>query len=235
MVQTGHRQRRHHHRDGEQERRRPFEERLQPQPEIKPDAGVRPRHRQQDELHRDHVRPRHPIGKQWQLVMRRAAAENQSGQAHGAEMTGEQKRNAQAQDELGDFGRGVAEMPALIERPQAERHMRDRRGIERGVDDRDAPPPDVEVPPPIHGREGNIAERVIEEMREDVGEHHQAAGDAHLPHADAAQPRRYLRRGFCAGRAHINDRRCLQRHASPTLPTGRVISGCWMRAVPPLP
>ena len=48
---------RHHGARREQDRPSPFEKRLQPQPEIEADAGVRPRHEQQHELHRDHVRP----------------------------------------------------------------------------------------------------------------------------------------------------------------------------------
>ena len=114
---------------------------------------------------------------------------SQPAEPHGPEVTGEQERNAQAQQQLGDFGGRVAKMPALIERPQAEREMCRSRGVERDIDDRNSPPPDVEPQPRFHGRVGDVAERMIEEMREDVGEHDEAAGDAHLPHADAAQPR----------------------------------------------
>ena len=71
MVRADHRQRRQQYRDREQDGRRPFEERLQPQPEIKPDAGVRPRHGQKRELHQDHIRPNGPIGEQRRCIIGR--------------------------------------------------------------------------------------------------------------------------------------------------------------------
>jgi hypothetical protein len=61
-------------------------------------------------------------------------------------------------------------------------------GVECDVDDRNSPPPNVKREPLFHQRIGNIAERMIEKMREDVGEHHQPAGEPDLPNADAAQP-----------------------------------------------
>lgn len=87
--------------------------------------------------------------------------------------------------------------------------MDDCRGVQRGIDNRNAPPPDVNIQPPVHRREGNVAERVIEEVREDVREHHKAAGEPHLPNANASQPNSKFRRGFRARRAHVNDCRRL--------------------------
>src|ERR1700730_18180573 len=101
-------------------------------------------------------------------------------------MTGEPERNAQTQQQLGNFCDRVAKMPSLIERPQAEREMRRSRGVERGIDDRNSPPPDVEPQPCFHRRVGDVAERVIEEVREDEREQDEAASDAYLPHANAA-------------------------------------------------
>jgi hypothetical protein len=40
-------------------------------------------------------------------------------------MISKPERNAQAEKKLGQLGAGVAEMPPLIERPQAEREMDD--------------------------------------------------------------------------------------------------------------
>ena len=208
VMRADHRERRQQDRDGEQDRARPFEKRLQPQPEIEPDAGVRPRHRQQHELHRDHVRPWAPIGEQRRCIIGRIAVEHEAADAHNSEMTGEQQRNAQAQHELRDLGGRVAKMPPLVERPQAERQMRRSRGVEREIDDRNSPPPDVEPQPCFHGRVGDVAERMIEEMRKDVREHDEAAGDADLPHANAAQPCHHFG-GAESSRAHVNDRRGL--------------------------
>ena len=73
MVRAEHRQRRQQHGQCQQVWRRPFEKRLQAQPEIKADAGMRPRHGQQYELDRDHVRPYVPINKQRRRIIERRA------------------------------------------------------------------------------------------------------------------------------------------------------------------
>jgi hypothetical protein len=149
---------------------------------------MRPRHRKKRELHKHHMRPQDPIAVERQRINRRLPAEQQTAHPHNSEMASEPERNAQAEQELRDFDARIAKVPALIQRPQAQRKMRYGGYVEREIHDRNSPPPDMQRQPPFHGRVRNIAERVIEEMREDVREHHQAAGDAHLPHADAAQP-----------------------------------------------
>src|SRR5689334_7719690 len=79
----------------------------------------------------------------------------------------------------------------------------------------------MESEPGFHGCVGVVAERVIEEMREDVGEHDEAADQPHLPDTDPAQPThqgRWLLR--CLG-AYIDNRWCLQGHAGPNETIGR--------------
>ena len=68
--------------------------------------------------------------------------------------------------------------------------MRRGRGVERGIDDRNWPPPDVPGQPRIHRGVGDVAKRVIEEMREDVREHDEPTSKAHLAYANPAQPLR---------------------------------------------
>ena len=87
--------------------------------------------------------------------------------------------------------------------------MRRGRGVERRIDDRNSPPPDVPGQPGIHGGVGDVAERMIEEMRKNVREHDEAASKAHLAHANAPQPRRNMGRSSKATRARVNNGRCL--------------------------
>src|SRR5262249_17035115 len=129
--------------------------------------------------------------------------------------------NAQAEHELGDFHGGVAKMPALIERPQAEREVYRSCGVKRGIDDWNSPPPDVPGQPPIHYGIGNITKRVIEEMRKDVGEHHQAAGKANLTYASAAQQRDNARPRVKGACAYVKNGRCFYRHDQASLQAGR--------------
>src|SRR4030095_9911956 len=103
-------------------------------------------------------------------------------------------------------------MPPLIECPQAKRKMDNGRYVERVVDERKSPPRDMVFQPRFHRVVGNIAERMIEKMRENVGEHDEASGDAHLAHADAAQPCRHTGARPCAD---VADPGGLYRHAEP--------------------
>ena len=106
---------------------------------------MRPRDRQQHELHHDHVRSCYPIGEQRRCISGRNEPEDPARDPLGSKMTGEPERNAQTQYELRDFGDCVAKMPSLVERPQTEREMRRSRGVKRRVDDRNSPPPEVKL------------------------------------------------------------------------------------------
>jgi hypothetical protein len=83
-------------------------------------------------------------------------------------------------------------------------------GIKGEIDDRNSPPPDVETKPRFHRVIGNVAKRVIEEMRKDVGKHHEAAREPHLAHAYPAQPSLKARYLTCG--AYIDDCGGLQSH-----------------------
>src|SRR5260370_5303518 len=67
--------------------------------------------------------------------------------------------------------------------------MRRCSGIKCKIDGRNSPPPDMETKPRLHGVIREVAECVIEEMRKDVGKHHEAASEPHLANAYPAQPR----------------------------------------------
>src|SRR5215472_5931621 len=68
MIRADHRKWGQQDCDREQHGPSPFEKRLQPQPEIQSDAGVRPCDRQQRELHRDHIRSCDPITEQRRCI-----------------------------------------------------------------------------------------------------------------------------------------------------------------------
>ena len=94
--------------------------------------------------------------------------------------------------------------------------MNARSGVERGVHQRNSPPPDMKQQPRFHCGVGNIAERVIEKMREDIREQDKTAGEPHLSNADATQSAAHARQEADAVRAYIDDRRPDLRHAQPT-------------------
>src|ERR1700694_5650414 len=97
-------------------------------------------------------------------------------------------------------------MPALIERPEPQRKMGRCGGIKCKIDNRNSPPPDVEMKPRFHGVIGEITQRMVEEMQKYVGKHHEAAGEPHLANAYSAQPRRNGRR--LVDGAYVNNCGC---------------------------
>ena len=108
-------------------------------------------------------------------------------QALADQVPAQQGGNAQAERQLDDLDRFPAKVPALIERPQSERGVHGKRRVEQQRSERALPPRHVEPEPVFHGVERNVAQGVIDEMTEQIREQHEAAGEAHLPHADAAQ------------------------------------------------
>jgi len=82
-----------------------------------PMQGVRPCDRQQRELHRNHIRSCDPITEQRRCIADWNTPVDPSRYPLNSEVTGEQERNAEAQDKLRNFGGRVAKMSSLIERP----------------------------------------------------------------------------------------------------------------------
>src|SRR5262249_50298397 len=102
--------------DREQRGPSPFEKRLQSQPEIQSDTGVRPRDRQQRELHHNHIRSCDPITEQRRCIAHWNAPVDPSHYPLSSEVTTEQERNAEAQDKLRNFGSRVTKISSLVER-----------------------------------------------------------------------------------------------------------------------
>ena len=97
-----------------------------------------------------------------------------------------ERRDAQAQHELERLDRLPAELPAFVQRPDAERGVHQACGVEQNRDRKELPEQGVEVDAGRQRPHRDVAERVIEKMAEQIGEQHQAAGKANLPDADAA-------------------------------------------------
>ena len=183
LDQAEQRECRHQHRCCQRDRSCTDEKALETQPEIESDAAVRPRHQQQRELHPFHVRARVPIGVEGLGVIQ-VAPEQRCRRPHAGEVHDQQERNRQPQQKLDDFARLVLELPALVERPQAERPVDNARRIEHEHHRREAPERHVIPEPLLHRRIRNVAECVIREMREQVGKEDETAGDADLPDAE---------------------------------------------------
>src|ERR1700738_1874173 len=77
-------------------------------------------------------------------------------------------------------------LPALVKCPDPEAGVDQRRGIKCDRDREKLPEHDVVIEAGGKRIHRDVAERVVEEMADQIGKHHQPAGETDLPDADAA-------------------------------------------------
>ena len=122
LIEAEQRQRRNQHRRREQIGRGALVERFHAQPEIQPDAAVHPGD-DQDRRHQPGLRrPRDPERIEL-LRIELFVPEQRLAEPHADDMGDDQRRNAETQHELQRLDRLPAELPALIQRPDAEPGM----------------------------------------------------------------------------------------------------------------
>jgi hypothetical protein len=189
LIEAEHRQRRHQYGGGEQQRRRALVERLHPQPEIKPDAAMDPGDQQCREHLPAPVRRRHPKGIEL-LRIGLFLTEQRPAEPDAGDVGDDQGRDAQAEHELQRLDRLPVKLPALVQRPDAEPGVDQRRAVEHDRDRGKLPERGVVMDADSQRRHRDVAERMVEEMADQIAEQHQPAGQANLPGADAAD-------GFC--------------------------------------
>src|ERR1700730_1654376 len=105
---------------------------------------------------------------------------------HADNMADDERWNAQAEHELQRFDRFPVKFPALIKRPNPEAGVKQRRGIKYDRHREELPERFVVMDTGGKGIQGDIAERVVEEMADQIGQQHQATGETNLPDTDAA-------------------------------------------------
>ena len=149
LIKAQHGERRNQYGRRQQERRGAFEERLHPEPEIQADAAVDPGDRHDREHQPDPVRRRDPVQKK-HLRIELLMSVQRLAEPHADDVGDDQHRHAEAEHELQRLDRLPAELPAFVQRPDAERGMHQACGVEqdrdreelpeRGVADRRRPP-----------------------------------------------------------------------------------------------
>ena len=116
------------------------------------------------------------------------------GKPRIGDMGDDQRGNAQAKHELRGLGRAVAELAALVEHPDAERHVNECGQIEDRLDRLALPEIVMGVERFLHRVQRDVAHRMVEEMADEECEQHDAGGKPQLAHAEhAAQQRGELR------------------------------------------
>jgi hypothetical protein len=114
VVRADHRKRGQQDSNCQQDWRRPFEKRFQPQPEIKSDAGVYPCDREKCKLYKNQIRPIDPDPVQRRGIVWGIAAKHDAGNPDPSKMIGKPERNAQAKHQLRNLSGGKAKVSTLI-------------------------------------------------------------------------------------------------------------------------
>ena len=185
LIEAEQGQRRHQHRCREQEGCGALEKCFHPQPEIQADAAVNPGDDQDGGHQPDLVWLRHPVRVKL-LWIEFFISEQRLAETCADDVSDDQRRDAEAEHELQRFDRLPVKLPALVQRPEAETGVNRGRGIEHDRDRRELPEQGVVVHADGKGIHRDIAERMVEEMTDQVGEQHHAAGKTNLPQPDAA-------------------------------------------------
>ena len=185
LIEAQHGERRNQHRRGEQERRGAFVERSHPQPEMESDAAMDPGDDHHREHHRDPVWRPDPVEEE-HLRIQLLMPVQRLAEPDADDMGDDQHRYAEAECKLERLDRLPAELPAFVERPDAEPGMHHAGGVEQDRDGEELPERGVQIDAACQRLQRDIAERMVEKMADQIGEQHHAADQADLSQADAA-------------------------------------------------
>src|ERR1700680_818888 len=113
--------------------------------------------------------------------------EQRLAEPHADDMGDDEHGDAQAKHELQRLDRFPAKLPALVERPDPEAGVSQRRAVEHDRHRRKSPEQDVVINPSGERFHRDIAERMVEEMADQIGKQYEAAAEAAPPDADATE------------------------------------------------
>ena len=167
LIVAEQRQRRQKHRDRKQQFLHARVERLEPEPEMDPEAAVNPNDQQQNCLQRAEQGREDPEIREYLRIslLEPKLAQSDAGADH---VIGQQERNGEAKDELGRLESRPAESAPLVERPEAEAHMRQKRNVEDRRARQRLPDQLLDGEAALHCANRNVAERVIGEMQRHI-------------------------------------------------------------------
>ena len=110
-------------------------------------------------------------------------------------MVGQEEWDQEPEDELGRLEPRPAELPPLVESPEAKAHMDQERAVEKDRAGRRLPQQLLEREPHFHRIDRNVAERMVGEVQRHIGEEHKPARKPHPANADRTRASRRLGRG----------------------------------------
>ena len=114
-------------------------------------------------------------------------AEQRVCEAHADHVADDENRNAQPKCELCEFDPSPAEVPPRIESPDSQPEMDQHRAIQHNCDRPAFPKCRVIVERIIHCGEGDVPERMVGEMADDISKQNNAGDQPHLTDAYSAK------------------------------------------------
>src|SRR5580692_7367162 len=207
---------------------------------MDPEAAVNPNDQQQNRLQRAEQGSEGPEIREYLRIslLEPKLAERDAG---ADQVIGQQERNGEAKDELGRLKSRPAESAPLVERPEAEAHMGQKRNVEDQGAWRRLPDQLLDCEAALHRANRNVAERVIDEMQRNIDIKHEAGCEPGLAKAGhCASICAIAAKSSSAGNPWFNPRQELRScrfRSGRSRPLGRregSASGA-ERATPPLP
>jgi hypothetical protein len=114
--------------------------------------------------------------------------EQRVAQSRADDMGDNQRGDAETEYELQRLDCFPAKLPAFVKRPNPETGVDQHGRIEHDGDGEKLPKHRVVADAGGERLHRDIAERMVEEMTDQIGKHHQAASEADLPDAHSADP-----------------------------------------------
>ena len=145
---------------------------------MQPEAAVHPARRHHAELHA--LRVREPERGHHPRVVRRHP-EQLPRQPGIGRVSDQHDRQGEAERDAQQLQRRQAEGAPLVDRPQREHEMDRERAVQQHGAGRARPDLDREFERGFGGLERNEPERVVDQVRGDVGEEHEAGGEPQAP------------------------------------------------------
>ena len=164
---------------------------------MDPDAAVNPDDHERQRLEKAGRRRRELVELLGVALVGAEQAERDPRPEH---VVGEQERDRQSENELRRLEACPAELPPFVERPEAEAHVGQERRIKRERARHGLPDQLLHPQALLHRRDGDVAERVVEEVQRHIGEEDEPAGEADLADARRMQAQRRSARSGVRGR-----------------------------------
>ena len=171
------RQQRHQHRDDKREPAQQLVPAPHAQPEMQAEHRVAPRDKKDELLPQPDAGCLDEIDPQQIRIISGIGAEPVVADAGAHDMAHQQQRDRKAERQLRPFGRKQPQRAALPQRAQRQKIMDCETAVEQHLHRRQRPERGEKAQPLRHRRQRHQTDRMVQQVRRDIGQHEQPGGE----------------------------------------------------------